>query len=141
MPDTSQVPRHGSFGNLEVELPKFSVDLGGSPIRVLFSQASDQNTNLIGDLRAATAWPGSPTPVETETGAVPADDRLGLHDEEDVGPVGLKAAEGRPEEPVQGVQCWPRPFAFEHGDLLSEGEDFESGVAATAEKHAGGRNE
>ena len=40
-----------------------------------------------------------------------------------------KAAEGRPEESVQRVQYWPWPFAFEHGDLLSEGEDFEGGRA------------
>jgi hypothetical protein len=60
---------------------------------------------------------------------MPADDGLGLDDNEDVGPAGPAAAERRPEEPVQGVQCRLRPFSFEHGDLLSEGEDFESGVA------------
>jgi hypothetical protein len=43
-------------------------------------------------------------------------------------------AEGGPEEPVQGVQGWPRPFAFEYGDLLSEGEDFEGGIGSTAEE-------
>jgi hypothetical protein len=32
------------------------------------------------------------------------------------------------------VQCWPRPFAFEHGDLLSEGEDFERGVTSAAKE-------
>ena len=96
---------------------------------------------LIGDLRLAAPRPGSPTPVETETGAVPADDGLGLHDDEDVGPAGRKAAEGRPEESVQRVQYWPRPFAFEHGDLLSEGEDFEGGIASTAEEDSDGGNE
>jgi hypothetical protein len=62
---------------------------------------------------------------------VPAYDGFGLHDDEDVGPAGPKAAEGRSEESVQRVQYWPRPFAFEHGDLLSEGEDFERGIAST----------
>jgi hypothetical protein len=52
-----------------------------------------------------------------------------------------KAAEGRPEESVQRVQYWPRPFAFEHGDLLSEGEDFEGGIASTAEEDSDGGNE
>lgn len=28
-------------------------------------------------------------------------------------------------------------FPLEHGDLLSKGEDFESGVAAIAQEHAG----
>ena len=30
----------------------------------------------------------------------------------------------------------PRPLALEHGDLLSQGEDFEGGVPATAEEDA-----
>ena len=30
-----------------------------------------------------------------------------------------------------------RPFAFEHGDLLSEGEDFEGRIGSTAEEDAG----
>jgi hypothetical protein len=52
-----------------------------------------------------------------------------------------KAAEGRREESVQRVQYWPRPFAFEHDDLLSEGEDFEGGIASTAEEDSDGGNE
>src|ERR1035437_228978 len=97
-PNAWQIPGDASFRNDEAELLKLSVDLGGSPIRVLIGQASDQNTNLIGDFRSAAAWPGSPTPVQTETGAVPADDGLGLHDDEDIGPAGPRAAKGRPEE-------------------------------------------
>ena len=31
-----------------------------------------------------------------------------------------------------------RPFAFEHGDLLSGGEDFEGGIVSTAEEHSDG---
>jgi hypothetical protein len=50
------------------------------------------------------------------------------------GPAGPGAVERSPEEPVHGVQCWPRPF--EHGDLQSEGEDFEGGLASTAKEDA-----
>ena len=89
----------------------------GLPVRVLFRQAPDRNTNLIGDLRPAAQRPAAPPPVETETGAVPANDGLGLHDDQDFGPAGPEAAEGRPKESVRRIQCWPRPFAFESGDL------------------------
>jgi hypothetical protein len=41
-------------------------------------------------------------------------------------------AQSGPEESVQRVECWPRPFSFEHGDLLSEGQNFESGITSTA---------
>jgi hypothetical protein len=36
----------------------------------------------------------------------------------------------------RGVQGRPRPFAFEHGHLLSQGEDFQGGIASTAEEDA-----
>jgi hypothetical protein len=127
-PNSSQVSSHAPFENDEAGLLKFSVDLGGSPVQVLFRQASDQNPNLIGELRPATAWPGSPTPVETETGAAPADDGLGIHDDEDAGPAGPEVVEGGPEEPVQGVPCWPRPFAFKRGDRLARRERTKSGT-------------
>ncbi len=135
-PQTAQIPRHGSFGNLEAELLKLSVDLGGSPVQVLLRQASDQNTNLAGDLQSATAWPGSPPPIEPKPGAMPADHGLGLHDDKDVGPPGPHPAEGRPEQPVKAVQLWARPFAFEHGNLLSEGEDLNCSVMLAAEEDA-----
>ena len=32
------------------------------------------------------------------------------------------------------AQLWPRPFAFEHGNLLSEGEDLNCRVMPTAEE-------
>jgi hypothetical protein len=48
--------------------------------------------------------------------------------------------EGGPEEAVEASQRRPRPLAFEHGDLLSEREDVQGGIAATAGKHAAGAN-
>jgi hypothetical protein len=41
-------------------------------------------------------------------------------------------AESGPEESVQGIEFRPWPFSFEHGDLLSEGQNFEGGIASTA---------
>ena len=117
------------------------MDLRGSPTAILLRQSSDQKANLLGDLRSAAAWPGSPAPIETEAGAVPADHGVGFHENQDVGPAGPTLAESRPEESVQGVQFWPRPFPFQHGDLLSEGEDFEGGIASTAKEDADGDKE
>jgi hypothetical protein len=50
-------------------------------------------------------------------------------------------AECRPEESVPGVQFWSRPFPFQHGDLLSEGEDFEGSIASTANEDSDGDKE
>jgi len=50
-------------------------------------------------------------------------------------------AKSGPKESVQAIQFWPWPFSFEHGDLLSEGQNFESGITSTAEKHSDADNE
>ena len=44
--------------------------------------------------------------------------------------------EAGPEEAVKASQRRPRAMAFEHGDLLSEREDLQGGIAATADEHA-----
>jgi hypothetical protein len=101
-------------------------------------QSSDQNANLLGDLRSSAAWPGSPPPIETEAGAVPADHGFGLHQNKDVRPAGPALPECRPEESIPAVQFGPRPFPFQHGYLLSEGEDFEGVIASTAKEDSDG---
>jgi hypothetical protein len=72
---------------------------------------------------------------------VPADHSVGFHEDQDVRPAGPTLAECRPEESVTGVQLRPRPFPFQHGDLLSEGEDFEGGIASTAQEDSDGHKE
>src|SRR5215831_7827367 len=93
----SQIARDSPFRDDEAELLQLAVDLGRSPVRVLVGQASDQLTYLHRDLRSATLAAGTPTPIETETGTVPRDDRLRLHDNEDISPAAPDGAEGRPE--------------------------------------------
>jgi len=77
-------------------------------------------------------------PVETETGAVPADDGLRLHDDQEVGPAGPEAAESEPEEPVQPIQRGTGTLPFENRDLLPEGENFEGVIGSAAEEHTDG---
>ena len=139
--NSPKIPGHTSFRDDEAELLQFSVDLGGSPIRVFFGQASDQAADFIGNLRPPTARSRAPSPVETETLAMPADDGFRFDEDEDVGPAGPDAVQGDPEEPVERVQRRPRPFPLENGELLSQGENFEGGVAAIAEEDADGGNE
>jgi hypothetical protein len=44
--------------------------------------------------------------------------------------------ESRPEESVPRIQRRPRPFTFEHRDLLPKGEDFEGRVGPAPEEDA-----
>ena len=80
-------------------------------------------------------------PVEMETGTVPADDGRGFHNDEDVFPARPETPERRPEQTVQEIQSWPRTLAFENGDLLAKSEDFDGGVASTAEENADHRKD
>src|SRR5882757_3517625 len=93
----SQIPRHTPLRNDEAEFLKLAVDLRGSPSLILLRQASDQNANLLGDLRSSAAWPRSPAPIEPEACAVPADHGSGFHEDLDVRPAGPTLAECRPE--------------------------------------------
>jgi hypothetical protein len=132
--DSPKVPGHASFRDLQPEFQEFSVDLRSTPARILVRHPADERTDFVGDLGPTALRPGPPTPVEAETGAMPADDGLGLHDEEDVGPVGPNAAQGSPEEPVQPIQTGTGPLPLENCDLLPQGEDLQGGVLATAEE-------
>jgi hypothetical protein len=49
--------------------------------------------------------------------------------------------EAGPEEEVEASQHRPQPLAFEHGDLLSEREELQGGIAATADEHADARQD
>jgi hypothetical protein len=110
------------------------MDLGGSPIRVLFRETPDQPADLIGDLRPALAMTRSPAPVQPKTGAMPADHGLRFHDGQKLCPPGPGTAECHPEQPVGGTQIGARTFPFEHGNLLSQGKDLKGGVAPIVEE-------
>jgi hypothetical protein len=114
------------------------VDPGGTPACILFRHPADEPSDLVGDLRPAAARAGSPTPVQAETGAMPADNGLRLHDDQDALPTRPKTTQSTPEEAVEGVQRRAGPLAFQHSNLLSKGKDFESRVAAPAEENAYG---
>ena len=79
---------------------------------------------------------GTPAPVETKTGAVPADNGVGRDDDEHFGPAGPELSQRDPEEPVQPAQAGARPLPLEDCHLLTQSEDFEGRVAATADEDA-----
>jgi hypothetical protein len=123
---------HRSLGDGETEFLQFGVNAGLAPRGVFFGEAPDQSSNILGDLRLATARPGPPTPVQAESGAVPGD----RDDDENIAPARPQTVQRCPEEPVAGVQFWPRPFTLENRDLLAQGEDFDGGVAPAPKEDA-----
>jgi len=133
--DSAKILGQTPFGDVEAKFLKFTVNLRCAPVGVLLDQPSDRHPNLSGDARSATALSGTPPPVEPKPGAVPADNSIGLHYDQDLGQAGPEAAEDGPEKPVRRVQCWSRPITLEHGDLLSESENLKGRIASAAEEY------
>jgi hypothetical protein len=67
---------------------------------------------------------------------VAADYGLGLDDNERVHPAIPESAQCNPKQSVATFEVRPRTLAFEHRDLLTQGEDFQAEIVAGAEKAA-----
>jgi hypothetical protein len=67
---------------------------------------------------------------------VPPDHGFWFHDDEGISPAGPETPKVRPEQSVDATEPWPRSFSFEHGDLLTEGEDLKSGIRPASEENA-----
>ena len=46
-----------------------------------------------------------------------------------------------PEQPVAGIQGWPRSLALEDGELLAESQDFQGSIGSGAKESAHGGEE
>src|SRR5262249_17731218 len=131
-----KIPGHAPFTNHEAELLKFSVNFGGAPVRVLLGQALDQDADLSRDLGPTPTRPGSPAPVKPKPGAMPADHGLRFDDDKHVRPTRPEPLQRDPEQPVEAGQAWARSFSLEHGDLLSQGKNFQGGISSTSHADA-----
>jgi hypothetical protein len=139
--NTPQISGDGSFGDREAELLEFAVDLRRTPVRILLCQAPDQCADFLGDPRPAAAQPGSHTPIEAKTGAMPANDGVRVHNDERFRPSGPELSQQYPEQPIWRTQPRSGPFPFEHRNLLAKRKQFEGDVRAAAEEDAGGGKE
>ena len=132
---TTQISGHRAFREGKAQLLQFRVNFGSAPGGILPGQALDQIPQFLGDPRSAGAWTRPPAPIQAKAGAMPADDGLRLDNQEDLGPAGPEAAEGGPEEAVARIQGRPWSLAFEHGDLMAQGEDLQRGIASCTEEN------
>ncbi len=74
------VLRDCRLGDLEAELEKLTVDVWGTPERVLETHSSNKVAHLFVDPRSATEGTGLPSPERTEAPAMPTHDRLRPYD-------------------------------------------------------------
>ncbi len=87
--------QHGSLRDVEAEHLELAVDARRSPGGVLGDHAEDQYAQFLARWPSPNTGtlPRDPFPIELESGAMPADDRLRLDDEERLLPAGPEPAE------------------------------------------------
>jgi hypothetical protein len=133
--DTPEIAGDGPLGDGETELLQFGVDLGRTPIGILFGQAGDQVPKFLGNSGSASTRSGAPAPIEAEAGAVLSDDGFRLDDEEDIGPARPEAAKRGPKQSVARIQGRPWSLALQYGDLLSKSEDLQGDITVRTEEN------
>ena len=116
------------------------MDLGSTPVGIFFGHPGDQLPQFLGNPGPTAACSGAPAPVGTKAGAVPCDDGFWPDNQQDIGPARPKAAERR-EQPVRGVEGWPRSLALEDGELLAESQEFQGIGSCAKAKRAHGCQE
>jgi hypothetical protein len=131
------IARDGTFGNVQTELQKFTVNPRSAPAGILFHHPPDQSSNLGIDLwPAKTLWPPSRAPEQTKARLVPGDNGLWFDDDQDVALCRPKPAEQNPKHPIPDSQQGARIFSLEHAQLLTQGNDLKAEVVAGTEKGA-----
>ena len=90
----------------DAELEQLAVDARGAPGRVGAAHLADEFLNGARDAGPpGPTRPTLPAPVEPKASSMPAEDRVGLDDDERVPPTGPQVTQPRPEQPVD----WPQP--------------------------------
>ena len=95
-----QIARDGRLRDVEAELQQFPVDARGFPARVVRFHEADEFLDLVTDLRS-TERSGSQAPEQSESGAVPGDDRLRSDDNQGARPTGPPLAHPNPKQSIE----------------------------------------
>jgi hypothetical protein len=126
---------HSSSFLILREHKQFAVDTRRSPRRIFRDHSENQIANFLGDELSARhkAQSRNGSRIHREAGSVPADDRLGAHEDEGLLPSGPDSSCENPEEPVKEPDVWSRMAPFEDRELLPQHEIFEQQPRAILE--------
>src|SRR5439155_19033355 len=134
---SSKVPRDRALGNLQAQFQQLSVDSGRSPGGILLRHARDELTKLEANPGSALLpVPGKEPPIEPNSGPMPSDDGLRLHDHQHRRPPGPDPTQKNPEHPIPTAQSRPHILALKDTDLMAQRHDFKSHTISRAnERH------
>ncbi len=106
------------------------MDSRRSPVPVGASHFGDEAAQVRVLSRASKRHTRLPLPEKTKALPVPADDRLGLDDEEDAAPMGPGLGEAGPEGSIDGGDRRMRRPLVEECELLAESQILEHQLTA-----------
>src|SRR3954447_11912025 len=99
------------------------MDARRAPRRILPLHAADQGPDFFGYLRPhLSRLPGSPSPEQTVSGAMPRDHRFGLDENECFGPAGPDLTNDHPEQAIESIQLGVRLRTLVNIKLLSKSD-------------------
>ncbi len=103
-----------------VEQRELVPDAWRAPERILNRHAPDEGDDRGVEFRPSRLPARLPAPVVAEAVSMPADHRVGFHDDEVFLPVLQELASHRPEHPIAVVELRTLHAAFEDSELLAE---------------------
>ena len=110
-----------SLADADAELEQLAADTFGAPESIGRGHGLNEFDDLRAQRPALTLRPRPASAHEREEIAMPAQERVGIHQQQDVAPPGMQAGQDHQNEPIFAVEARPsRPRACEHKDLLAE---------------------
>ena len=105
-----------------------------SPRSVVGHHAEDEVSQFPANASSTrmSSVPREPTPVHLESGPMPANDCLRLHQNQCSLPFGPEAAQGCPKQPIRGAKARPRASLLQNGKLLPQGQILQEQIATRA---------
>ena len=105
-----------------------------SPRSVVGHHAEDKVSQFPANASSTrmSSVPREPIPVHFESGPMPANDCLRLHQNQCSLPFGPEAAQGCPKQPIRGGKARPRAPLLQNGKLLPQGKILQKQIATRA---------
>jgi len=121
LPEATQMFK--TDASVDVQVEQFTMDARSAPSGILGYHTKNQLSQLFAYPLTAEhpSMTGEPTPIEAESGSMPAHHRFGRDDHQSPFPLGPQASGNRPKELVRPTDIGPRVPAPENHQLLAQG--------------------
>lgn len=132
---TNHILGHSCLRDVNIELEQFSVNPRGSPQGIGPTHVSNEFAHRgIEGRTPESLHTANPGPIPPEALSVPPYNRLGLHNEERLGPVPPDSGQHHPEYPIRWSELWPFTRTIQDRKLLTKGKIFEEQLLARLEE-------